>query len=210
MQWERNYVPLRRSHRRQSHHPEHRPHVNKEVSHRRLGGLQCLPAKKKKLRVCHRARRRLGLNVRQRSGQQCDGAKPTCSHCIGQASRCEYRDAGGSSRESKDLIVEIFGILNQLPATDAIQVLNETSKEDEALPILAIIRNRPKVPTAVAYVGSETTAESLSSTGQGSYELEMQNPMAYPSLSKGDGDLFGKDAYRALTKPTARGTSPSQ
>jgi hypothetical protein len=126
-------------------------------------------------------------------------------------SRCEYRDEGGISPESKSLIIELFDAFKQLSTADTIQVLNEAAKENEALAILAIVRDRLKDAAEAAGSGSKkTTVGSPSSKSDGSYELEMHNPIAYPSLSRRDSRLFTEKDYRTLIEPMTTDTSPSR
>ncbi|PNY25245.1 N-terminal fungal transcription regulatory domain-containing protein [Tolypocladium capitatum] len=147
-------------------------------------------------------RRRIGVSVAcnacRRKKIRCDGQHPTCSPCHDQQLPCEYREKPPLLDETNKLLVEVFRILNNLPRTEVLRVLETMRGESDASTILSTLRGgmeakqRPSdLSTAAAIMGN--TFEVL--------ELEAQNPVAYPSLPPFDAGAFRSDPYRRLTEP---------
>jgi hypothetical protein len=140
----------------------------------------------------------------------CDGQRPTCAHCAGQTARCEYRDEGGISPQSKDLIVELFSILGQLQTSDVIRVLAEIRKEVDAVAIVAIIRDRSKPPDKATDLATQSIATSTAQPIEdASVELNARDVIAYSNLSTRDTSRIEKESSRASTKSSTQDTSSS-
>jgi len=116
---ERRYIPLKpASPAAESYSRSHEP---SEFKRRRIGAsVACNDCRRKKIR--------------------CDGQCPVCSNCQGLRHRCEYRNEGGLSQESRDVVVEFVRLLNQVPATAVLRILNEVKHETSAPRILSTLR----------------------------------------------------------------------
>ena len=130
---------------------------------------------------------------------QCDGQRPVCSNCQGKTDQCEYRDEGGPSKESTDLVVEVLRTLGQLPSSDALEYIEGLKDEADALTILSTLRRglTCRQPESDDSTVAPITGDDTKPTTQ---EWQKRNPMAYPGTAGRDANLFQKDPYRGLTR----------
>lgn len=122
--------------------------------------------------------------------RQCDGQRPVCTNCQGQAGECVYRDESDLSNDSRSLVVEIFRMLNSVPSAEAVRILKLLSTETNAAVILSTLRDETSGMSqtsedAAAGLDSEVNPEPL--------EFVVQNPIAYPIISPFDRKLLEKE-----------------
>jgi hypothetical protein len=130
---------------------------------------------------------------------QCDGQRPVCSNCQGKTDHCEYRDEGGPSKESTDLVVEVLRILGQMPTTEALEYIEGLKDEEDALTILSTLRKG--LSCRLAEVDNSTTVPVSDDDNKPTLqEWQIQSPIAYPGTAGRDTNLFQKDPYRGLTR----------
>ncbi|KAK2593871.1 hypothetical protein QQS21_008421 [Conoideocrella luteorostrata] len=148
---------------------------------------------------------RIGVSVAcndcRRKKIRCDGQRPVCSNCQGKTNQCEYRDEGGPSKESRDLVVEVVRTLGQLPTSEAIQYLHGLKEESDALTILSTLRQGLTCKQLEA--DNVEANPVLDDDGQATQqEWRTQNPTAYPGARDRDTNLFQKQPYLGLIGST--------
>lgn len=109
---------------------------------------------------------------------QCDGQRPICENCHGSTVTCTYRDEVELSNDSRKLLLEVIGILNNIPAGEAIRTLRSLRAETNAPMALSTLR--AQVTTREHH---PLTIDSTPPKDNPDYfELAVHNPIAYPGI----------------------------
>ncbi|EXU95357.1 Zn(2)-Cys(6) zinc finger domain protein [Metarhizium robertsii] len=153
---ERRYVPLRPSSPR-----------DREQDQGHGAGSESLEPKKPRVGVS------VACNDCRRRKIRCDGQRPVCSNCQGKTERCEYRDEGGPSKESKDLVVEVLRILGQMPTKEALQYIEGRRGRRGRTDNTIDIKEGLIMPTDRTYATgvADTESHRLSRNSRPGYEL---------------------------------------
>ncbi|GJN81853.1 hypothetical protein PLIIFM63780_005389 [Purpureocillium lilacinum] len=134
-------------------------------------------------------RRRVGVAV------ACNSCRRRKIRCHDQTTRCAYRHEPSS--DSPDATVaEVIEILNVLPGAESVRLLSSLRGERDASKILSVVRGglgrherASDQPSATTVMGAPFKT----------LELEVQNPVAYPTLEPFDPGSFMREPYRGLT-----------
>lgn len=165
-----------------------------EPKRRRVGvAVACNSCRRRKIRVLEADC--FAKCARLTSRMQCDGRRPTCTQCHDQTTRCAYRDE--SSSDSPDAtLAEVIDILNVLPGEESVRVLSSLRGERDASKILSAVRGGLG---RHARASDQPSATTVMGAPFKTLELEVQNPVAYPTLEPFDPGSFMREPYRGLT-----------